>query len=391
MKDRKNLALTVFASCVLFLSNIVYAESGPITVIKIKETGAQLEISWSALGKNWDVTVTKATYLADNTPIISVEVDTGNESLLENIFNCYYTGTQTGSSDVHTTVYVKRCEGDATFTGFVASSDPVDGDVLYGIDGATMSLLETGDTGGSVDDTGGGDNGKRTKGASNDDPILYEARRGDATLFPSLEVIVEPSYINAVGTDNYIDRIMENLALANMIYERSLIKPIKLIAILVLDKDITTSDSQGNILGAVEKLRKHNIQANSGDISMFLTGKEFSQPYLWGWAEGGYACELQQAVAEVDNLNTHTIGKSAGVMRDLPSLMQRGWILAHEVGHSLGGGHWADDPLMDGGFQPALSLQDYSTRCEVLESMLETCAYDPKNKKFIDYYVNECP
>jgi hypothetical protein len=253
-------------------------------------------------------------------------------------------------------------------------------------------LLETGDTGGTTDDTSIGDNGKRTKGANNNDPILYESRRGDKSLFPSLEIIVEPSYITAVGgEDKAIDRIMENLALANMIYERSLIKPINLIAILVLDEDITTSDSQGNILGAVEKLRKQNIQANSGDVYMFITGKEFSQPYLWGWAEGGYACALQQAVAEGDKLNTHTVGKSAGVMRDLPTLMQRGWIMAHEFGHSLGGGHWANDPLMDGGFQPELSLQDYSTRCEVLETMLETCAYDPKTKMFTDYYIDNCP
>lgn len=52
-------------------------------------------------------------------------------------------------------------------------------------------------------------------------------------------------------------------------------------------------------------------------------------------------------------------------------------------------GHWAYYPLMDGGFQPELSLQDYNTRCEVLRSILETCAYDLQNKKFTDFY--ECP
>lgn len=122
---------------------------------------------------------------------------------------------------------------------------------------------------------------------------------------------------------------------------------------------------------------------------MFITGKEFSMPGLWGWAEGGYACELQQAVAEGDSINTPSVSKAAGVMRDLPTLMQRAWILAHEVGHSLGAGHWANDPLMDGEFQPNLSLQDYYTRCEVLRSMFETCAYEPRTKKFVDFY--ECP
>ena len=122
---------------------------------------------------------------------------------------------------------------------------------------------------------------------------------------------------------------------------------------------------------------------------MFLTGKEFSMHYLWGWSEGGYACDLQLSVAEGGNISTPSVAKSAGVMRDLPTLMQRGWILAHELGHSLGAGHWANDPLMDGNFQPNLSLQDYYTRCEVSQSMLETCAYDLRNKKFTDFY--ECP
>lgn len=385
MKMRSHLASILFTSLSFFFSFVAYAESGPITQIKIQERGDQLSISWIALGQDWEVSATRISYLAPSTPVLEVDTDTGDESLLKYLPNCYFTGSLVGSTEQFATAYVNLCPGNyREFIGFVSS-----GGSLYGMDGTNMSLLETGSTGGAGEDSGTDNNGKRTQGPSSADPVLYEARRGDASLFPSIEIAVDPSFVSVVGAENYIDRIMENLALANMIFERSLIKPINLIAILVLTKDITTSDSQGNILGEVEKLRKQNIQANSGDITMFITGKEFSMPSLWGWAEGGYACALQQAVAEGDKLNTHTIGKSAGVVKDLPTLMQRGWVLGHEVGHLLGAGHWANDPLMDGGFQPELTLQDYNTRCEVLRSMLETCAYDLKNKKFTDFY--ECP
>jgi len=384
VKIKSNLASILFTSLSFFFSFVVYAESGPITQIKILERGGQLSISWKALGQDWEVSATRVSYLASSTPLLEVDTDTGDESLLKDLPNCYFTGSLVGSTEQFATAYINLCPGNnREFTGFVSASSN-----LYGMDGANMSQLETGNTGGSGEDSETDNNGKRTQGPVSTDPILYEARRGDASLFPSLEIAVDPSYVSAVGAENYIDRIMENLALANMIYERSLIKPINLIAILVLTKDITTSDSQGNILGEVEKLRKQIIQANSGDITVFITGKEFSMPLLWGWAEGGYACALQQAVAEGAKLDTHAIGKSAGVIRNLPTLMQRGWVLGHEIGHLLGAGHWADDPLMDGGFQPELTLQDYSTRCEVLRSMLETCAYDMRNKKFTDFY--EC-
>jgi len=378
-------ATILFTSSTLFFSFIVHAESGPITHSRIQERGNQLNISWNALGQDWEVTAIRVSYLDTLTPLLQINTDTGDETLLKDLPNCYFTGSLVSSTEQFATAYINLCPGNnSEFTGFVSS-----GSNLYGMDGTDMSLLETGNTGGSSEDGGTDNNGKRTQGPSNTDPMLYEARRGDAPLFPSLEIAIDPSFVEVVGEENYVDKIMENLALANMIYERSLIKQINLIAILVLTKDITTSDSQGNILGEVEKLRKQNIQANSGDMTMFITGREFSMPSLWGWAEGGYACALQQAVAEGDKLNTHTIGKSAGVIKNLPTLMQGGWILGHEVGHLLGAGHWADDPLMDGGFQPELSLQDYKTRCEVLRSMLETCAYDLQNKKFTDFY--ECP
>ena len=387
MKIKRNLALISFACCMFFLSRVVVAESiENIQIISCTSSDCDLQITWHAVESNrdWDVKVSKLSYLGPTLPVINVETDSGDESLLPDIQNCYYTGTQNSSNA--TTVFVKYCDGDAGFTGFVSSDDGI-----YGINGTTMTLLETGNTGGTADDTGSGDNGKRTKGASNSDPYL-QPRNMDSSLLPSLEFVIEPSYITSVGgQDSAIDRIMENLALTNMMYERYGINLISLKAILILDKDITTSDSQGNILNEVEKLRKQNIQQYSGDVTMFLTGKEFSQPYLWGWSESGYACALQQAVDLDTNLNTHTIGKSAGVMRDLPTLMQRGWILAHEVGHSLGAGHWVNDALMDGGFQPDKTLEDYSNtvhRCDVLRSMLKTCAYDPKNKKFTDFY--EC-
>lgn len=385
MNIKGKLTAILFTSSTFFFSFIAHAESGSITHTRIQERGDQLNISWQALGQDWEVNATRVSYLDSSTPLLQVDTDTGDESLLKDLPNCYFTGSLVGSTEQFATAYINLCPGNnSEFTGFVSS-----GNNLYGMDGTAMSLLETGNTGGPSEDNGTDNNGKRTQGPSNSDPILYEARRGDASLFPSIEIAIDPSYVNLVGNDNYVDRIMENLALANMIYERSLIKPLNLIAILVLTEDITTSDSQGNILGGVEKLRKQNIQANSGDVTMFITGKEFSMPSLWGWAEGGYICELQQAVAEGSKLNTHNVGKSAGVMKDLPTLMQRAWILGHEVGHSLGAGHWANDPLMDGGFQPDLTLQDYNTRCEVLNSMLETCAYDLRNKKFTDFY--ECP
>lgn len=107
---------------------------------------------------------------------------------------------------------------------------------------------------------------------------------------------------------------------------------------------------------------------------------------LWGWAEAGYACDLQRAVAEGLSVNTVNIGRSSGYLTPLPSLIQRGWLLAHEAAHPLNIDHVKQDPLMDGNFLYLPALADYKTGCPRIADMYESCAFNPKNWKFTDYY-----
>lgn len=149
---KRSLTIVLFIGIVFFFSGHASAdcgalpanECGLISGTHIRERDDQLQISWTALGQSWEVTAIKVTYLGTNTPVINVETDTGNESFLKDLPNCYYMGNLSDSNDQYATAYINLCPSNfAAFSGFVSS-----GDNLYGMDGTTMSLLETGDTGG---------------------------------------------------------------------------------------------------------------------------------------------------------------------------------------------------------------------------------------------------
>lgn len=241
-------------------------------------------------------------------------------------------------------------------------------------------------SGGSDSDSGEGW-GKGGKGGALK-PTNLVSRNASVDSFPSLDIYVDPSYrtINHIGEANYISRILQNLALANMIFTQSNLKPIHLSAIVLPDEDIGRSTSQGNILHGLERLRTYTVQTDSADSSIVYSGEIFSQPSLWGWAELGFGCELQQAVSLGNDINTHQIGKAASAIIDLPTLMQRGWIFAHEVSHTLGGGHFSNDPLSSGFFQPGLALKDYVATCDARKLMYQSCAFDSQTKAFTDFY-----
>jgi hypothetical protein len=240
-----------------------------------------------------------------------------------------------------------------------------------------------------ADEVNTGDNGWKSGGSGGAlAPSTLIPRESNPEKFPSIDVYVNPSYRLQVGEQNYIARIIETVAAANTIYTQSNMKQMHLMSIVRLDEDISEAENQGNILHGLEKIRQYTVLPDSADISMIYTGGEFNMPGLWGWAEGGYACDLQQAVSEGNNINTHQVGQAAHAIIDLPTLMQRAWIFAHETGHTLGMPHIADDPLADGFFQPHLALKDYIAGCQARSNMYRTCAYDPQTKKFVEFY--EC-
>ena len=118
-----------------------------------------------------------------------------------------------------------------------------------------------------------------------------------------------------------------------------------------------------------------------------MVGGDIDSTYTWGWAIDAAACELQIAVKRDKNINTIEVGRSSAFFTDLPSLIQRGWIFAHELGHVIGAEHHINgDPLMDGWFQYIESLADYVAGCDAKTQIFETCGIDAKTKKPNDYY-----
>ena len=386
---RKIIATAICLLCVEVL------HAAEISNIRLNSRTGVLGANWTALGTSWHVRVTRDLYFGDYIPLIDVSVRTGNEQLATLLPNCYYRGTlvsNSGNPVPDSVVYINLCDNSVPFTGFVALNDNmylIEKDTSSGT-GISMRLEETADDINGTDEIVTGDNGWKEGGSGGAlSPTTLYPRGNSPEKFPSVDIYVNPSFRTQVGEENYINRIMETFAASNTIYQQSAIKQLHLSAIIRVDEDISTTDSQGNILRGLEKIRKYTVLRDGADISVIYTGGEFSMPDLWGWAERGYSCYLEQAVAEGSNINTHNIAKSAAAIIDLPTLLQRAWILAHEIGHTLGMYHINDDPLADGTFQQSLVLKDYKAGCEARSRMLETCAYDPQTKWFIDYYTCE--
>ncbi|WP_455220823.1 M12 family metallo-peptidase [Kaarinaea lacus] len=377
----------------LVFSSFVFAEE--IYQVTILPSGDELNVSWRSFGDRWTASVVKDPYLGGDITLIKVNVTTGDEELITLLPNCYYRGVLTnvkGKTIDDTVVFLNVCDNALPFTGFVSRNTElyvIERDALSPT-GITMRLESTTNGVNAQDDLNTDSNGWKDGGSGGTlTPLKLVPREMSSDKFPSMDIYVNPSYVSQVGEQFYISRIIETLAGANIIYAQSGLKQIHLAAILLLDQDISEAENAGNVLHGVEKIRKYTVLPDGADISMVYSGGEFSMPYLWGWAEGGYACDLQQAVAEGGKINTQNVAKSAFAVIDLPTVIQRAWIVAHEAGHTLGMPHVYNDPLAYGTFQQRLALKDYVAGCAAKTRMYQTCKYDPQTNKFQDLYSCE--
>ena len=363
--------------CLLCIQSI---HANEVTNIHLKSPSDELIVTWNALGSTWKAGVTRDSYLGDYIPLIEVSVKTGNEYFISLLPNCFYRGTlldNMGNMLPDSVVYLNICDNSVPFTGFVAKDNnmyKIEKDSSSGT-GIRMYLEQTADDVYGADDVVNGNEGWGAGGSGGVlTPASLYPRGNTPENFPSIDIYVNPSFRSQVGEDNYVYRIIEAFSGANVIYQQSAMKQLHLSAIILLDEDISITDSQGSIIHGLEKIRKY-------------TGGEFNMPGLWGWAEGGYSCYLQVAVAEGYNINTHNVAKSASAVIDLPTLLQRVWILSHEIGHNLGMAHTDDDPLADNEFDPTLALKDYVAGCEVKSDMFKSCAYEPPTNFLTDFYT----
>jgi len=383
----KNPLRYFYAGLLLLVSPMVIADN--ITAVNVQSDGTTVKVSWEVFGQSWYAVAEKDPYMGEDIPLLSVSLATGNETFIQDLHNCYFRGRLADSNFnplENSNAYIDLCNESVPFTGFVSDTNSV----------YTITAQSDSTTGISmqIDDPNldliGDDSAKITgpKGSNKDKPLPEDLhpRNAHPGLFPSIEILVEPNYVAKVGENAYLARIHENLAFANFIYQQSGLKQLNLIAITLLDENIVSTGSAGDIRHELQNLRRLTVQADSADMTVLFVGTDINTSYTWGWAEGGYGCDLQRAVALNNDINTVNIGKSSGFAIDLPSLIQRGWILAHEVGHILSSGHIQSDPLMDGWFQYIAALPDYVAGCDVKTQIYESCDYNKKNKKFNDFY-----
>lgn len=339
-------------------------------------------------GKSWNVQVEKDKYLRDSIPLIGVSVDTGHETLLDTIDNCYFRSTMTGNAN--TVAFIKRCSADTIdLRGFIADSEYV-----YVIepdaDSPTGLALEISDPGARTvykpdNET---DNGWKEGGSGGNQVSTQLVTRIGGAPFPSLEVFVDPDFVASSGEDNYVDRVIEQLAFANFAYAQSGIKQITLVAIVRTDAEVGRNESPLNLLSGLERLRERTMQINSADVAALFTGKDRSGNGYWGYSEIGGACDLRTAVSLGDLINKRNVAKGMFVSFDLPSLMQRAWTVMHEMGHTLDANHVIGDYIMDANIELVAPLSAYTLTCPAKVQFLQSCEYDPINKKLTDYY--EC-
>jgi hypothetical protein len=333
-------------------------------------------------------------YFENAIPVISINLETRNEAPLDDVDNnCFYRGSL---SDVNwqpienTHAFFSFCDGNLPFSGFVSDinnvyrieADPnVSDGLLMLVDDPTMSHFVLDDSANS--NNGGNGNGKVIK------PEVQIERNSTPDKYPSIEFLIDSSYKDKFGNPGYIHRAINTLAFSNFIYEQNGMKAATLISINVLNGGLNKNGGIGAIKHQLQNLRRDTVQPNSGDVSILMLGNPIDATYTWGWGIDDNACELQIAVIEGGEINTAEIGRSAGFFIDLPSLVQRGWIFAHELGHVIGASKHIDgDPLMDGWFLEIPSLAGYVAGCKAITQIFESCEYDSKSKKVTDFY--EC-
>jgi len=353
----------------------------------VENAGQQsLRIIWDAFGERWYASVTRDSYLGNEIAVIDVAIGSAAEQLNRYVSaDCYYRGTLTDAEsnplpDTH--AYFNLCDSTIPFVGFVSNrfnvftiartpGSPTRLDML--IDNQNQAVVYEG-----ISPFQGEPNLNIQKG-------LFP-RTAATELFPRIEIAVEPAYVQKFGEDAYLDRIIESLAFANFIYAQSGMKQLTLAAILLLDQNVIWSGGSGSVRSNIHNLRWRLAQETSADMLMVYLGSNVNTNNLWGWGELGYACDLQRALVQGWSLNSNNIGRASGYLTPLPSLIQRGWLLAHETTHILNSNHIKQDPLMDSYFQYFPALSDYKAGCNALVEIYKTCAFNPKNGKFTDFY-----
>ncbi len=374
----------VFAT---FLFGASYVGADDISFTEVEQLGSNESyvVSWDVFGQRWHTIVNRDAQFGSSIPVIKVSVSTGNEELAEVLPNCYFRGSlvdDLSNPIANTYAYVNLCDTTIPFTGFVSDDNGVY--VISRSETSPVGIQMTIDNPalpvpyiGISQDGGVADNSIS--------PGLVP-RHSHSGLFPSIEIAIEPAYIARYEGIQYQERVAENFAFANFIYQLNAMKQLNLIAITLLDQNLIWSGGSGSIRSNIQNLRMRTAQSTSADMTVLYLGSSVNTSNLWGWAEEGYACDLQRAVAEGLSVNTVNIGKSSGYNVDLPSLIQRGWILAHEIGHMLDGKHIKNDNLMDGNFSYGAALSDFMATCAAKSYFLNSCAFNTRTWKFTDYY-----
>ena len=167
-------------------------------------------VAWTADGVPWYAVVGIDDYFGTNnpdlpnTPIISIDLETGNEEKIGELGNCYYRGTLSDANsqpDTQTHAFINLCHTDLPFTGFVSDSnglhtieeDPNNaGQLLMQTDDPTIPLTTPNDT--NADNNCGNGSGKLLK------PDTQIDRNGTPGKFPSMVMILSNTYTN---WDNY--------------------------------------------------------------------------------------------------------------------------------------------------------------------------------------------
>jgi len=380
----------------LILVNFFYTQGSWAQVVTNVSVDKDLgHVSWMVDGTPWYVVFEIEPYFENAIPVISIDLETRNEAQLGEVDNnCFYRGSL---SDMNwhpienTYAFFNFCNGDLPFSGFVSDvsivyriegEQNVPGDLLMLVDDPTLSHYVLADSANS--DNGGNGSGQVIK------PETQIERNSTPADFPSVEFLIDPSFKDKFGDPGYIHRAISTLAFSNFIYEQNDMKAATLISINVLNSTLNNNGGIGAIKHQLQNLRRDTVQPKSGDVSILLLGSPIDSTYTWGWGIENNACDLQIAVNEGKNINTAEVGRSAAFFIDLPSLVQRGWIFAHELGHVIGASKHIDgDPLMDGWFLYIQSLAGYVAGCEAITQIYESCEYDSKSKKVTDFY--ECP